>query len=115
MAVTRRRRAVVVGLITVGLIGAPPAMAVSAQLGKVSLASSSGTWVYNKDLADDGQFTATRYVANGTSGESTLTNKSGANATVSLNAGGTVTSMKACVSRTLQPMYCTRSNTDEKY
>lgn len=108
MSINRRRRALVVGLITVGLIGTPPAIANDhfAALTGISQARSVSATVYNKDLKDDGQFTSTRYTRKNISGEEELVNKSGPVVEVNRVAGSIVLSVKACVSRTLLPMRC---------
>lgn len=108
MATTTRRRADVVGLITLGMIGTPPALANDhfAALTGISQARSVSATVYNKDLKDDGQFTSTRYTRKNISGEEELVNKSGPGVEVNRVAGSIVLSVKACVSRTLLPMRC---------
>lgn len=79
------------------VVGAGPAMAYSAsRTGSASW--TSGSVVYNKDTNADGNYTSAPYVKSAGGSES-LVNRSGANATVSRNAGSDVTAVKACVSR----------------
>jgi hypothetical protein len=103
--------AAVVYLSTAGLLGAAPAFAVSASIsGSSAYTNSSGSYTYNGDTKDDGQFTSTLYIEGGKSGEQSLVNKSGAFTTVSRYTGGGVGSVKACVSRTALPMACSPWN-----